>query len=109
MVGATAEKELVIDPESGLRVLEPGYELKESEGVMSELNSTGDLRLVWDADKPDEVKAAKKQFEKMTGKKNYLAYKVKSKGENKGDKGNVMREFDPKAKMMILSPQMQGG
>lgn len=69
-----------------------------------ELNETGDTKLIWDTDNPDEVEAAKAMFDKLK-KKGYLAYAV----NKKGDKGEVLTEFDPEAERIILAPQMKGG
>ena len=35
----------------------------------------GDLKVIWDSEKQEEVDAAKEQFEKLI-KKGYIAYKV---------------------------------
>ena len=64
----------------------------------------GDLKVVWDKNKPDEIKAAQDQFKSLT-KKGYIAFKVK-KG---GDAGKQIRKFDEKAEKIILSPALQGG
>lgn len=78
-----------------------------AEKVMHELaimDHTGDTKLIWDPDKADEVDHARDTFNRMK-KKGYMAYKV----DRKGEKGEVMREFDPTAEKMILAPQMVGG
>jgi len=64
----------------------------------------GDLKVIWDKDKPDEIKAAKDQFNSLL-KKGYFAYKVKKDGSG----GAKIEEFDEKAEKIILSPQMKGG
>lgn len=71
---------------------------------MAILDHTGDTKLIWDPDKADEVEHARETFTKLK-KKGYMAYSV----NRKGDKGEVMREFDPDAEKMILAPQMVGG
>lgn len=68
------------------------------------LDQTGDTKMIWDAEKPDEVAHARDTFEKFK-KKGYAAYRV----NKKGDQGEVLREFDPEAEKMILAPQMVGG
>ena len=68
------------------------------------MDRTGDSKVIWDKDKPDEVAAAKATFEALK-KKRYLAYAVKKDGE----KGRVIDEFDPDAEKIILAPQMVGG
>lgn len=64
----------------------------------------GDLKVIWDKKKRDEVEAARNQFDAMI-KKGYLAFSVKKDGE----KGKVVKEFDEDAEMLILSPRLQGG
>lgn len=64
----------------------------------------GDLKVIWDKDKPEEIKAAKKQFNKML-KNGYLAYSVKK----DGSQNKQMTEFDEKAEKVILSPVLVGG
>jgi len=73
-------------------------------GEMAVLDRAGDLKTIWDSGKPEEVAIAKKQFEELK-KKGYVAYKVKK----DGDKGELMKEFDPEAEKVILAPLMQGG
>lgn len=64
----------------------------------------GDLKIIWDSDKPAEVEHAKKTFTEFKGK-GYLAYKV-SKG---GERGEVMHSFEADAEKVILAPRMMGG
>lgn len=71
---------------------------------MHVLDHTGDTKIIWDPDKPEEVEAARETFNRLK-KKNYLAYTV----NRSGDKGTVVREFDPQAEKMILAPQTVGG
>ena len=68
------------------------------------LDATGDTRIIWDPDKPDEVAHAKRTFNEFKGK-GYLAYSV----DRKGEKGAVLREFDSNAEKMILAPATVGG
>jgi hypothetical protein len=68
------------------------------------LDASGDTKLVWDPSKAPEVAAARQMFTDMK-KKGYLAYKV----DRKGDKGEVLREFDEDAEKMIMAPQTVGG
>ncbi len=68
------------------------------------LDETGDTKLIWDEDATDEVEAAKATFDRLR-KKGYVAYSV----NKKGDKGEVLTEFDPTAEKIILAPQLKGG
>jgi hypothetical protein len=60
---------------------------------------------MWDRTQPDEVAAAKRAFDDLK-KKRYLAYKAEGK---KGERGELLREFDPDAERIILVRQVQGG
>ena len=73
-------------------------------GILSELNGTGDTKTIWDPNKPDEVEVARSAFDSLK-KKGYVAYRV----DKAGDKGEVMRSFDPAAGMVIMVPPVVGG
>jgi len=73
-------------------------------GEMRVMDATGDLKINWDTNNPDEVTAAKEQFDKLK-KKGFLAYTV----NKKGDKGEVINSFDPDAALLIMAPAMRGG
>ncbi len=64
----------------------------------------GDLKTIWDKDKPEEVKAAKKQYDDLL-KKGYFGYTV----DKNGKKGRKINEFDPDAEMIIMSTPLVGG
>lgn len=68
------------------------------------MDTNGDTKLIWDPDRKEEVKSAKKTFEELTDK-GYVAYRV----NKKGDQGEVMTEFDKDAEKIILAPQLRGG
>lgn len=66
--------------------------------------AAGDLKVIWDKSKPDEVKAAREQFDELK-KKKYIAYRV----DDEGEKAEIMKEFDPKAEKVILALPVVGG
>jgi hypothetical protein len=66
------------------------------------LDHTGDTELTWDHDRDVEVRAAREMFASLK-KKGYLAYRVH------GDDREVIREFDPAAERIVMSPQLVGG
>lgn len=68
------------------------------------MDRTGDTKVLWSADNPDEVQAAKDTFDKLK-KKGYLAYSVR----DDGSKGEVIRSFDKTAGRIIMAPQLVGG
>lgn len=72
--------------------------------TMHVMDVTGDTKVMWSADNPDEVEAAKETFDRLK-KKKFLAYTVKDNGE----KGEVIREFDKTAERIIMAPQLVGG
>jgi hypothetical protein len=79
-------------------------ELPEGTHVLQYLSDEGDSRIIWDPENPDEVAAAKAQFDTLTGK-GYRAYAVRRGGE----KGEQVRKFDPNIERLILAPQTVGG
>lgn len=80
-------------------------EVPEGHGLMSTLDRTGDLRVMWDRKNRAEVRAAEQQFKDLTGK-GYLAYEAKGKDGNQGEQ---IREFDPKAERIVLVRPPVGG
>jgi hypothetical protein len=79
-------------------------EVPEGHGLMQYMSDEGDTRVIWDPDNPDEVDAARAQFNSLT-KKGYQAYRVRRGGE----KGERVREFDPTMERIILAPATVGG
>lgn len=73
-------------------------------GEIAIMGPHGDLKVIWDADRPDEVKAAKKQFDELT-EKGYIAFSVKKDGE----KNEKIHKFDAYAEKIILVPMLKGG
>lgn len=76
----------------------------EGHGMLCVLDKTGDTKTVWDRRNEAEVEAARAQFEALTGQ-GYLAFAV----NKDGSKGDHIREFDPDAEKIILSPPLVGG
>ncbi len=73
-------------------------------GEMRILGPEGDLKVIWDSEKSDEVEAARKQFKELIDK-NYIAFSVKKDGE----KNEKISKFDPDLEKMILVPMVKGG
>ena len=76
----------------------------EGHHVMACLDRTGDTRIIWDPDKPEEVAAAERTFDELK-KKGYTAFSVRKNGE----KDKVVRTFDPDSEKIILAPALVGG
>lgn len=72
--------------------------------VLHVMDRTGDTKVMWSPDNPDEVQAARDTFDSLKAK-GYLAYTVKKDGE----KGEVIRKFDKTAGRIIMAPQLVGG
>lgn len=68
------------------------------------LDRTGDTKIQWSPDRAAEVTEARGTFDRLR-KQGYAAYTV----NRHGDKGTVVREFDPDAGTLILAPPMVGG
>lgn len=77
----------------------------DGKGELAIMNTTGDTKVIWDPNNDDEVDAARTQFETLIGK-GFSAFLVKP---GKGEKGEQIREFDPKAGRIIMIPALRGG
>lgn len=73
-------------------------------GVMQIMDQTGHTTTTWDVNRPDEVEAAREQFNSLT-RKGYQAFRV----EGANNQGERLREFDPKAGKIMMVPQLVGG
>ena len=80
-------------------------DIPAGKSVIEIMDPTGDTKLIWDSENEHEVANAKRTFEDLRAK-GFLAYSVKGK---RGEKGEVIREFDETAERIILAPPMQGG
>ncbi len=66
--------------------------------------AAGDVKVTWDSGRPAEVASARAQFDALKDK-GYLAYKV----DRTGDRGEILKSFDPSAERIIMAPRMVGG
>lgn len=73
--------------------------------AMAVIGENGDTKLIWDPRSAAEVESARRQFNFLTKEKRYAAFKM----EPGGERGEMLREFDPAAERIILAPAMQGG
>lgn len=69
------------------------------------MDASGDTRIMWDAERPNEVAMAKAAFDDALSK-GYLAYSVSETGERQNE---IVRTFDPTAEKLIMAPAMRGG
>lgn len=101
------QTEPLTTPEGGPVSMATAFHLPnppDGHGMLCVLDRTGDTKTVWDRRNDVEVAAAKAQFEALTSK-GYLAFSV----AKDGSKGEQIREFDPDAEKIILSPPLVGG
>lgn len=73
-------------------------------GTLNILDESGDSRIQWDRNDPQQVAAAQAKFDELRAK-HYLAYKV----DASGGQGEVIDKFDLDAERIILHAQMIGG
>lgn len=73
-------------------------------GEMRVLNREGDLKVIWDEEKQEEVEAAEEQFKKLKAK-GYNAFEVKK----DGSKGKMIDSFKKSAGAIIMVPALVGG
>ncbi len=73
-------------------------------GELAIMGKEGDLKVIWDQEKPDEVEAARQQYERLI-EKGYIAFSVKKDGE----KNEKIYKFDAYAEKIILVPMLKGG
>lgn len=64
----------------------------------------GDTKVLWDPTVKAERKAVARLFDRLRGK-GFMAYQV----DDIGQRGEVIRELDPEAGRVIMTPPMQGG
>lgn len=67
------------------------------------LDHTGDTKVRFDPADTASVDQAQKAWD-AAKEKGYLAYAVRG-----GDGAEIMREFDPTAPQIVMSPQLVGG
>lgn len=72
--------------------------------ILCVMDESGDSRIQWDQNNPEEVSKAEFRFNDLK-KKGFMAYSV----NKKGDKGVVLQAFDPTAERIIMHSQMIGG
>lgn len=74
-------------------------------GEARTLGVKGDIKMVWDEDNEEDVKAMEDYFDKMMEKK-FKAYKVDKKGEKTAKE---ITEFNPSLEKIIYVPPVAGG
>lgn len=75
------------------------------DGCLEIIDQTGDTKIMWDKNNPDEVAMAKAAFDQAKKKKMSVFEAVGKKGEA----GDRVDEWDPSIERLIAVPQMAGG
>jgi hypothetical protein len=65
----------------------------------------GDTKIIWDPENEAEVESARRTFSDLVGARRFLAFRVAGEGR----KGEQIREFDPDAEKLVITPPMAGG
>jgi hypothetical protein len=76
----------------------------DSTHEMAVMNHTGDTKITWNENDPVSVAAARAAFD-AAKKQGHAGYSV----DKKGERGAVIREFDPGAEKIIMAPATVGG
>jgi len=78
-------------------------DLPEDVHAFGEMCSEGDIKHTWNPKDPEKVREAQLMFDAMVAK-GFRAFHLK-----KGQPGEMMTSFDPKAKKVLFVPPMAGG
>ena len=76
----------------------------EGQHILHVLDKTGDTKLIWSADNDDEIENARQTFKNLKSK-GFVAHAVNSRGQ----KGEILQEFDRTAEKIIMAPALVGG
>lgn len=77
-------------------------EMAKSLGI--EEVQAGDYHIMWDSTREEEVAQARKTFNEFK-KLGWVAFSVTT----KGDKDEIIKDFDPDAEKIIMAPKAAGG
>lgn len=73
--------------------------------MLEVMDGSGDTKILWSRDNPDEVEVARTAFNSLRAKK-FNAFKIVGKD---GSQGEQITEFDPNLERIIMVPAMRGG
>lgn len=73
---------------------------------LSILDPSGDTKLSWDPQVQTQVEVAKEKFNQLVVHQGYTAYALKEKDDEPGE---MIREFNPQATRILLTPRSVGG
>lgn len=95
-LGATLDAAVKEAKDSGKHVLAVMRPSHDKDG--------GDFKCTWDPENVSEVSHARATFEKFKNQ-GMAAFRV----DDEGEQAELMRDFDPKARAMIMAPPVAGG
>lgn len=95
----------IVSTAAALDAIGPDTVVPGETGLLSVMDGSGDTPVKWRVGNRDEEQIARAAFDKAKDR-GYLAYRVDPDDHSKGE---IMREFDPKAGEVILAPQPVGG
>ena len=81
------------------------HNLHPEHAVWAVMGVDGDTKRIWDPTNPEEVEVAREQFRTLTVDHRYRAFKV----DRRGERGDMVTNFDPEEKSYIFVPAMAGG
>lgn len=73
-------------------------------GELAVMGRSGDTKIIWDSEQEAEVDNARRTFDDLRAK-GYAAFAVGRRGE----KAEMVREFDQNAEKLIMVPPVAGG
>jgi hypothetical protein len=86
--------------------VEPEIEIDlKTHGEIAVMGESGDTKVLWSRENPDEIESARKTFRDLKAK-GFAAFKCVGKN---GDQGEQVDTFDPNAERYIFVPPMRGG
>lgn len=74
-------------------------------GEMRLMGAAGDTKVIWNPDNQDEVDNARQTWDRLVTTKRFLGFRMSI----AGDKGEQIKDFDPDAARLIVTPPMAGG
>lgn len=86
-------------------VADARYAAGDYDGVLERMDSSGDAKIMWNKDNPDEVEIARATFQMAVDRRSLI---FKAVGKD-GAQGERVTEFNPELERVIIVPQLVGG
>jgi hypothetical protein len=78
-------------------------------GTMRVLSRSGDTATAWDTTDEASVEEVRRQFDELVRGQRNWAYAYPAPVGDKVAKPEIIREFDPTAREIVVAPQLVGG